>query len=272
MKPRNAFCSFCRKSHTDVGPLVEGPPLFEGPGGNVYICADCILLCLTIVEQEKRRRNPPPGPVGPTQARARLDQLAIGQDNAKQGLTLAMGSRSEGKGKILLVGPSRSAKTYLARALAHAIDAPFASGDLSELVKSKPGHEAVFPLLLSLIDSSQYDVEAAQRGVLYIDGFDISAVQEAAFRLWEKKVVEPTPGMQFDIGKILFVCGGTFADLGDANTADALIATGANPKWLNHLAAIARAGPLDEETMTRVISWVVFRPENAEPTKQVGPA
>src|SRR5262245_7119511 len=118
MKPRNAYCSFCRKSHTDVGPLVEGP-------GDVYICGECVELCQSIIDQERRRRNPPRQPVGPVLLREKLDQIVSGQDEAKQALALAADSRNEGRGRVLLIGPSRSAKLLLARALAHALEAPF---------------------------------------------------------------------------------------------------------------------------------------------------
>lgn len=124
MKPRNAYCSFCRKSYTDVGPLVEGPD-------RVYICAECIALCQSIVVQERRRRAPPPLPVGPPQVRAKLDQLVSGQHEAKEILAHAFASRSEGSGKVLLLGSSRGAKIFIASALAHALEVPFVPGDSS---------------------------------------------------------------------------------------------------------------------------------------------
>src|SRR5436190_2024739 len=130
MKPRNAYCSFCRKSYTDVGPLVEGP-------GDVYICGDCVELCQSIITQERRRRNPSPSPVGPSQLREAFDKLVSGQDEAKQALVRAASLRHEGEGRVLLIGPSCSTQHLLARALAHALEAPFAAGDASALGKAR---------------------------------------------------------------------------------------------------------------------------------------
>src|SRR5438445_11470326 len=118
MKPRNAYCSFCRKSYKDVGPLVEGPE-------SVYICADCIELCQEIIKQERKRRSPPPQPLEEEAIRGKLDQLVNGQEEAKHALALAASLGREGNVRVLLIGSSLSAKTYLASALAHALDVPF---------------------------------------------------------------------------------------------------------------------------------------------------
>src|SRR5437016_5019016 len=138
---RNAYCSFCRKSYRDVGPLVEGP-------GDVYICGECIELCQSIIEQEKRRRgvsrtlftNIP----APRSIKDKLDQYVIGQSRAKKVLSVAVhnhykrlslgetGARGEvevEKSNILLIGPTGSGKTLLARTLAKVLDVPFAIGD-----------------------------------------------------------------------------------------------------------------------------------------------
>jgi ATP-dependent Clp protease ATP-binding subunit ClpX len=156
MKPRNAYCSFCRKSYTDVGPLVEGP-------GDVYICGECTELCQSIIEQERRRRNPSSGPGGPALIREKLDQLLRGQDEAKQALIQAVCSRQDGRGHVLLIGPSRSAKVLLARALAYALEVPFVAGDSSGLIKSKHGSKKGLPLLLALLDAGDFHVEAVQK-------------------------------------------------------------------------------------------------------------
>lgn len=262
MKPRNAYCSFCRKSYTDVGPLVEGPD-------SVYICAECIALCQSIVVQELRRRAPPPLPVGPAQVRAKLDQLMNGQQEAKESLARAFASRSEGSGKVLLLGSSRGAKIFIASALAHALKVPFVAGDSSGLVKSKQDSADVIPLLYSLLTASDFDVEAAQRGVVYLDGVHSHEAQEICIHLWQQQVVEPVSRLQFDTRRVRFVCGGTFDGLDEVIagsgrhpeqpvSADALVATGALPKWVRHLTAIARTAPLDEETLTRMIAWVDF--------------
>src|SRR5437868_2827771 len=119
---RNACCSFCRKDYRDVGPLVEGPD-------EVYICGECIELCQSIIDQEKRRRGvsaaEAPSVTAPEALRARLDQFVGGQEEAKSALILAAQRRGERGGqevsnRVLLVGPSRASKVLLLRALAHA--------------------------------------------------------------------------------------------------------------------------------------------------------
>src|SRR5262249_19129963 len=170
MRQRNTDCSFCRKSYRDVGPLVEGP-------GNVYICGECTELCQSIINQEKGRRSRPVGgPLPetiPEVIRERLDQLVTGQDEVKETLVLATLRRRESCGPapfrpVLLLGPTRSSRAFLARALAHAIEAPFAEGDGPALGRS--GTEPVEPLLYRLLLAADFDVEAAQRGVVYVDG------------------------------------------------------------------------------------------------------
>jgi ATP-dependent Clp protease ATP-binding subunit ClpX len=126
VKNRNAACSFCRKNYRDAGPLVEGPDEF-------FICGACIELCQSIIDQERRRRSPPRQPLAAVPLREKLDQLVRGQDEAKRALVLAAEARNEGRGRVLLIGPNRSAKILLARALAHALEAPFAAGDSSGL-------------------------------------------------------------------------------------------------------------------------------------------
>ena len=262
MKPRNAYCSFCRKSYVDVGPHVEGPD-------DVYICGECVELSQSIIEQERRRRKPAPQLVRPETVRKKLDQLVNGQAEAKQALMRAVASRSEGNSKILLLGPSNSAKIFLAGALAHALEVPFAAGDSSGLVQSKHRSMQVLPLLYSLLSACDFDVEAAQHGVVYLDGVDRPQAQATLLHLWQGHVVEPLARLQFDIRGVLFVCSGTFAGLDDAIaqsgrhpeqpvTADALIAAGARPEWVRHLVAIARAAPLDEQTLKRMAACVDF--------------
>src|SRR5260221_10737371 len=180
---KNANCSFCRKSYREVGPLVEGP-------GDVYICGECIELCQSIIDQEKRRRGASKAIFthipAPRSIKEKLDQYVIGQQRAKKVLSVAvhnhykrlsLGDQGHGevevdKSNILLIGPTGSGKTLLARTLARVLDVPFAIGDATTLTEAGYVGEDVENLLLKLLHSADFDLEAAQRGGLYIDEID----------------------------------------------------------------------------------------------------
>jgi ATP-dependent Clp protease ATP-binding subunit ClpX len=266
---RNAYCSFCRKNYRDVGPLVEGP-------GEVYICGECIELCQSIIEQEKRRRNPPPV------VERRLDQYVSGHEEARQLLAAVArrhAAQPQARSHVLLVGPSRGSMVFLSRALAHVLDVPFAHGEVNELVPVGPDAQPGEHPLLKLLTAADFDAEAAQGGVVYLDGADQPGVPQPLLELLDGASADLPHGLPMDTTQILFICGGRFAGLDEVLarrgrhpeqplTGEDLVAFGMSAELVRRLPVLVRLGPLEEETLVRVVSAVDLKAlagENAAP-------
>jgi ATP-dependent Clp protease ATP-binding subunit ClpX len=271
---RDATCSFCRKSYRDVGPLVEGP-------GGVYICGDCVELCQSIIEQETHRRAVLHGeiPAVPmfSDLVEKLNPFFPGQEKAVRAVCVAFhdhylardrqqGVSGAGADALLLLGPSRGSKLFLARFLAHLFGVPFAHGEARTALEPDAFGPEGGSVLYQLLGDGRFVVEGVQRGVVYLDGVGNPGVQSRLLDVLQGKATDLLPrGIGMNLMSVLFVCGEQYPELINARQGQEnpilwadLVAQGMLSELALRFRAVVPIGALADAVVARIVSVAHF--------------